>query len=117
MAHGGKRPGSGRKRGSVTKVTTEEAQRFATDGEVTPLEVMVRAMRWHYEKKRYDRAAAIAKDAAPYMHARLASVEVSGPDGNPIPFKLYGQDPRCMWTPPTNPACTAPTNGAAPPHN
>ena len=29
-------------------------------------------------------AAALAKDAAPYMHPRLAAVEQSGPDGGPM---------------------------------
>ena len=32
----------------------------------------------------YERAMRAAKDAAPYIHPRLNSVEMSGTDGNPI---------------------------------
>ena len=31
-----------------------------------------------------EKAASIAKDAAPYMHPRLAAVEVTGKNGGPI---------------------------------
>lgn len=79
MGHGGKRPGAGRKRGSVSKKTTEVAQRAAQEG-VTPLEVMLKAMTVHYKAKRYDLAAAVAKDAAPYVHPRLSAVTVKVSD-------------------------------------
>jgi hypothetical protein len=75
--HGGKRAGSGRKRGSLAKKTTEVAQRAAEEG-ITPLEVMLKAMTAHYNARRYDEAAAVAKDAAPYMHPRLSAMQVSG---------------------------------------
>jgi len=45
---------------------------------------MLKAMRVHADKKDWDAAASIAKDAAPYMHAKLASVQHSGPKGGPI---------------------------------
>ncbi|WP_245581858.1 hypothetical protein [Phyllobacterium phragmitis] len=51
---------------------------------MTPLEVMLKAMREHADKKDWDAAASVAKDAAPYMHAKLASVQHSGPKGGPI---------------------------------
>ena len=38
---------------------------------------MLEAMRGHYANSRMDEAAAIAKDAAPYMHARLSSVDMT----------------------------------------
>ncbi len=38
-------------------------------------------MREHVQKNDLDRAAAIAKDAAPYMHPRLASMQHSGSVG------------------------------------
>lgn len=75
MAHGGARPGAGRKRGSVTKKTSEVAQRAAAEG-ITPLEVMLAAMRQAYGKKDMPAAAGFAKDAAPYMHPRLSAVEI-----------------------------------------
>lgn len=75
MAHGGKRPGSGRKRGGVNQKTREIAERAIAQG-ITPLEVMLAAMRTHYDAKRFDEAASIAKDAAPYMHPRLNSTQI-----------------------------------------
>jgi hypothetical protein len=45
---------------------------------------MLKAMREHYNKEEWDAASAIAKDAAPYMHAKLASVSHTGPKGGPI---------------------------------
>jgi hypothetical protein len=83
VARGGKRDGAGRKPGSTTTRTREIADRAAAEG-VTPLEVMLEAMRTHYEAKRFDDAAAVAKDAAPYMHPRLAAIEHGGKDGQPI---------------------------------
>lgn len=35
----------------------------------------MRAMREHYAAGRLDQAAAVAKDAAPYMHPRLSAVD------------------------------------------
>lgn len=74
MAHGGKRPGAGRRAGSVTTKTREIADKAAAEG-ITPLEVMLQAMRQHHAQNDLDAAAAIAKDAAPYMHPRLASID------------------------------------------
>ncbi len=36
---------------------------------------MLRAMHQHYSKQEYDAAAAIARDAAPYIHPRLSAVD------------------------------------------
>ena len=74
MPSGGKRPGAGRKQGAATRKTRAIADRM-TEAGVTPLEVMLRAMREHYGQERWDEAAAIAKDCAPYLHPRLSSVE------------------------------------------
>jgi hypothetical protein len=81
---GGHRKGAGRPKGAATKRTRKIADRESQNG-LTPLEVMLRAMREHADKKDWDAAASIAKDAAPYMHAKLASVQHSGPNGGPIP--------------------------------
>ncbi len=83
MARGGKRIGAGRPTGSATRRTREIADAAAKDG-LSPLEVMLRAMREHALADRWDQAAAVAKDAAPYCHPRLAAVEVSGEDGGPV---------------------------------
>ena len=81
---GGKRSGAGRKVGSATAKTRQIADKASEDG-VTPLEVMLKAMR--YSLGEFDKslavdhlvaAASFAKDAAPYIHPRLSAVEVDG---------------------------------------
>jgi hypothetical protein len=81
-SHGGPRKGSGRKPGAATTKTREIADKAAAEG-VTPLEVLLMAMRHHmaeFDKtKNVDHlgpACSAAKDAAPYIHPRLASIEV-----------------------------------------
>jgi hypothetical protein len=80
---GGRRPRAGRPPGSKNQRSAEIA-RAAVDAGITPIEVMLTAMRelWDQgtpEDKR--EAATIAEDAAPYVHPRLASIEqsVTGP--------------------------------------
>lgn len=82
---GGARKGAGRPRGSASKKTRAIADRESKKG-ITPLEVMLKAMREHARKKNWDAAASFAKDAAPYMHAKLAAVQHSGPGGGAIPI-------------------------------
>jgi hypothetical protein len=48
---------------------------------------MLEAMRFYHAAGNRDKAAAIAKDAAPYMHPRLTSVDVGGKPGAPIETK------------------------------
>lgn len=78
---GGKRKGAGRKKSATTRKTREIADQLAESGEVTPLEMMLEAARRHYKAKRWDEAAAIAKDCAPYIHPRLSSVALNGAVG------------------------------------
>ncbi|MGE0629768.1 MAG: hypothetical protein AB7O43_18340 [Hyphomicrobiaceae bacterium] len=47
---------------------------------MSPLEVMVNLMRQAWDKKQYDDAAKYAAMAAPYVHPRLAAVEMSQDD-------------------------------------
>ena len=64
----------GRKKGSLNKVTREIRERMM-EGE-TPLDYMMRVMRdEEVDEARRDWAA---QAAAPYLHARLASVEQRG---------------------------------------
>lgn len=108
--HGGKRSGSGRHAGSLTVRTRKIAEEAIKDG-MSPLEVMLENMRFAHHGaagcldvliKSHDaspiekfntynemlRLRAIAqesaKDAAPYMHPRLAAVEHTGANGGPI---------------------------------
>lgn len=71
---GGARKGAGRKPGSATVKTRAIADQAAKDG-ITPLEVMLVAMRKLYGDGDLVSAARIAKDAAPYMHTRLNAID------------------------------------------
>ncbi len=81
---GGKREGSGRPKGARTVRSTKAAQEAIASGRTTPLEVMLRAMDEHFQKQEWDAAAAIAKDAAPYMHPKLQSVMHTGDADKPV---------------------------------
>lgn len=87
MTHGGARTGAGRKAGVLTSKTRAIAEQAIADG-ITPLEVMLHAMRAKYGEGDLVAAAALAKDAAPYVHPRLAAIEQSGPDGGPVPTEV-----------------------------
>lgn len=106
---GGARKGAGRKPGSATKKTREIADKAAAEG-ITPLEVMLDNMRFAHSESssllakllenpqvvpddfnslkellRFrGMAQEAAKDAAPYIHPRLAAIEHSGKDGGAI---------------------------------
>ena len=76
-SRGGRRRGAGRPVGSKNQRTVEIARAAAEDG-ITPIEVMLGAMRdlWELGTPKSKREAAeIAKDAAPYIHPRLASID------------------------------------------
>lgn len=75
MSHGGPRPGAGRKPGASTKLN-EEARKQAADGGLMPLDYMLGIMRddGNAPQERFE----AAKAAAPYVHARLSSVEQRG---------------------------------------
>jgi hypothetical protein len=81
---GGARPGAGRKKGSPNK-RTAETQKAVEESGVTPLEYMLTIMRTEptVELEPKDWLAAVtlrfeaAKAAAPYVHAKLSSVEMN----------------------------------------
>lgn len=97
MARGGKRPGAGRKKNAPNKASALREARIAASG-VTPLDVMIEDMRFHYDlyqvaladrdiasaKVELKEARDAAKDAAPYTHPRLAAIEHMGKGGGPI---------------------------------
>lgn len=83
--HGGRRSGSGRPKGAVTKKTREVAIRAKAEG-ITPLEYMLQVLRDGSADPK-DRMWA-AEKAAPYVHARLASVEHQGKDGGPMVLEI-----------------------------
>lgn len=81
MAKGGKREGAGRKPGVPNKRTAAQAEAIEASG-LTPLEFMLTVLRDEGQTKE-DRMWA-AEKAAPYVHAKLASVEHKGEDGGPL---------------------------------
>lgn len=85
MARGGKREGAGRPAGAVTRKTREAAEAALAEG-LTPLEYMLSILR--DESQDPERRMWAAEKAAPYVHAKLASVEVGGPDGGPVQTSL-----------------------------
>ena len=78
MARGGKRPGAGRKKGAISKMT-EEARAVAEATGELPHELLLRASRGEeisgHTPTFMERVDA-AKAAAPYYQPRLASQEV-----------------------------------------
>lgn len=81
MGHGGAREGAGRKRGAVARIDAEARAKVLEEGE-SPLDFLLRIMRDANadEARRID----AAKAAAPYVHAKLASVEVGNKDDKPF---------------------------------
>ena len=84
MARGGKREGAGRRKGQVSEQTKarKEIQIKALAQGLSPLDYMLSILR-DVGQEQSARFAA-AKEAAPYIHNRLAAVEHSGNDDKPI---------------------------------
>jgi hypothetical protein len=100
MPRGGARPGAGRKKNAPNKATKERQAAIAATG-ATPLDVIIADMRFHYDRAQQEIAKGLrarkktiadelsaartaAKDAAPYVHPRLAAIEHMGKGGGPI---------------------------------
>lgn len=77
MAHGGARPGAGRKKGGANRASEEALERARETGEL-PLDYLLRVMRdpTQEDSRRID----CAKAAAPYLHAKRAPVDSDGED-------------------------------------
>ena len=107
--HGGVRAGQGRPAGAAAgrskKIANEiaEGKRFVEEGhdgsalpaDATPLDVMMMAMRKAYTQGGSIAAFPYAEKCAPYIHARIAQIELKNPDdGKPftIAFKWQGED-------------------------
>lgn len=95
----------GRKKGATNLRTREVAEKAAREG-ITPLEVMLREMRYLLAEiearrpgvKTTEELAALAvvigemrelaKSCAPYMHPRLQATEVKGPNDGPLKIEI-----------------------------
>lgn len=81
IGRGGARKGAGRKKGSPNRKTMQIQQEIERSG-LTPLEYMLEVMRDPNEESQKRLSA--ANMAAPYCHAKLSSVELTGKDGAPM---------------------------------
>ena|SRR6188768_2054565 len=73
MAHGGPRPGAGRKSGTPNKASAQREAAVTASG-LTPLDYMLTVMRDTKQTPAVRLDA--AKSAAPYVHPKLSSAEV-----------------------------------------
>lgn len=81
MAVGGARPGAGRPKGGANRIN-DEARRQALAGGMSPLEFLLGVMR--DEEQPLEKRMDAAKACAPFVHARLQTLQHSGPNGSPI---------------------------------
>ena len=90
MARGGARVGAGRKKGSVTPKTQRKIDiiEMASREGMTPLEVLLKGMRDALAANNIKEACFYAKDAAPYVHPKLATVQHQGDDERPMAFRV-----------------------------
>ena len=89
-AHGGARPGAGRKANTPNKASIERQAKVAASGQ-TPLDYMLSVMRDELadDKRRDD----MAKAAAPYVHPRLSNIDatVTGEVGLKVEIVRFGR--------------------------
>lgn len=71
-------------------MSAKAREEAAKTGE-TPLAYMLRIMR--SPRASTERRDGMAKAAAPYIHAKLSSVEVAGSPDNPVQFIMVGRLP------------------------
>jgi hypothetical protein len=88
MAGIGRKSGThaGRQKGTPNKTTGKVPYVPALDRKEMPLAYMLRVMR--DESAAPERRDFMASKAAPYCHPALKSVEVSGPGGGAVEFKV-----------------------------
>lgn len=76
----------GSRKGIPNKATAKREAEIKASG-LTPLEYMLMVLR--DEKNAPEVRLDAAKSAAPYVHPKLASTELKGPNGGPIFGNLY----------------------------
>jgi hypothetical protein len=81
-------PLAGRQKGTPNKVPnkTRLVEAAHAAGLETPLDFLLRVMR--DERRDMDMRLIAARAAVPYMHPALKSIEVAGPGGGAIEFKV-----------------------------
>ena len=87
MPRGGSRQGAGRKKGSkprMTQLRERITARELSNTEVTPLHVLLQCMMTAWGRGDQDKAAQFAEKAAPFVHPRLSTTQVSGDPEKPL---------------------------------
>jgi hypothetical protein len=88
--NGGRPPSAATRRSKEIADKIAEGQRYILEGgeelpkDATPLDVMLAAMRCAYNRAGPEAAAVYAKDAAPYLHARIAQMILKGDPVAPV---------------------------------
>ena len=75
----------GRRKGTPNKTNAEREASIAASG-LTPLEYLLQVMRDDLSEKNVRIDA--AKAAAPYVHPKLANIQLAGDQGNPIQHQV-----------------------------
>lgn len=75
MPAGGARPNSGRPKGAATQRNQDLAAKYLSDGGLLPLDFFMSILRSEHELDINRQIA--ARDAAPYLHPKLASAEMA----------------------------------------
>ena len=81
--NGGARAGAGRKKGGTNRITADAVEQTKATG-ITPLEYLLTVMRAPEADPRERMSAAIA--AAPYVHAKLSTVDVKSEHSGQVLF-------------------------------
>jgi hypothetical protein len=87
MAEG--RKTGGRKKGTPNKATGKRAAEIVASG-LMPLDYMLQVLR--NEDEEPARRAWAAKEAAPYLHPKLAQVDIGNKGGRPFVVALGAED-------------------------
>ena len=84
MSHGGKRKGAGRPKGIQAGTKAERLAAELGKGQTTPLKYMLNML--NNPKVSIEKKMWAAKEAAPFVHSKLASVNktISGDEDKPI---------------------------------
>lgn len=85
MAHGGRREGAGRRKGTPNKASLARQEQVEATG-YTPLDYMLQVMR--DKKASQSRRDQMARAAAPYVHPKLAAMPLAGNGDSPMDVDL-----------------------------
>ncbi len=88
--HGGRRPGAGRPKGSIERFTSSNLKHFRERYPVSPLDHMMSVVNAPPGTPGVTNARRdeMAKAAAPYIHQKLSSLELTGAEKEPVRYSM-----------------------------